>query len=63
MFRFLRAPEEHRLIDAGRVACPLRGRDADVEDCMECSFARDVDPGAKTPFVRCRPPRPLLLLP
>jgi hypothetical protein len=63
MFSLIRRPEESRLIDAGRVACPLRERDADVEDCLQCGFVRDVEAEAKTPFVRCRPPRKLLVLP
>ena len=63
MFRLLRAPEELRLIHRGRVSCPLRSRDADIEDCLQCSFARDVEMEGKAPFVRCRPPRKLLFLP
>ena len=61
MLTFLRAPEERRLIHAGRVSCPLRNRDADVDECMQCGFAREVDTQAKKPFVRCRPPRKLLI--
>ena len=64
MFSFLRrAAAEDRIVERGRVSCPLRGQDADVEDCLQCGFACKVDLEAKTPFVRCRPPRKLLLLP
>jgi hypothetical protein len=63
MFSLIRAAEDRRLIDQGRVSCPLRERDADVELCLQCTWAREVDPRAKEPFVRCRPPRKLLLLP
>ncbi len=63
MFTLIHASEERLLIDSGRVACPLRERDADVEECLQCGFVREVAPEAGTPFVRCRPPRKLLLLP
>lgn len=63
MFSLLRTREECRVIDAGRVSCPLQERDADVELCLECGWAAEVDPEAKVPFVRCRPPRKLLLIP
>ena len=63
MFTLIHAREERRVIDAGRVACPLRGRDADVEDCLHCGFGREVAANASPPYVRCRPPRKLLLAP
>ena len=63
MFRLFRAPREQQLIDAGRVFCPLHSRDVDLEACMQCGFARTVEAQAKVPFVRCRPPRKLLILP
>jgi hypothetical protein len=63
MFSLIRRPAERLLIDQGRVACPLRKRDADLEDCLQCAFAREVAPDAGPPFVSCRPPRKLLLLP
>ena len=63
MFSLIRASEEHHLIDEGRVSCPLREGDADVEACLQCSFAGDVALTAEAPFVSCRPPRRLLLLP
>lgn len=63
MFRLFRAPREQQLIDAGRVFCPLRSRDVDLEACMQCGFARRVQTEGKPPFVSCRPPRGLLILP
>jgi hypothetical protein len=63
MFKLTRADEDRLVIDAGKVYCPVRERDADVELCLQCDWAREVEPEAKQPFVRCRPPRKLLLLP
>ena len=63
MFGFMRAAEDRRLIEGGRVGCPAQERDADVDLCLECAWAREVDPEAKLPFVRCRPPRRLLYIP
>jgi hypothetical protein len=63
MFNPFRRPDEQRVIDARRVCCPLRERDADLEFCLQCNWVREVDPQARPPFVRCRPPRKLVLLP
>jgi hypothetical protein len=63
MFTLIHAREERLVIDSGRVSCPQHERDADIEECLQCCFAREVDPEAGTPFVRCRPPRKLLLVP
>lgn len=63
MFRLMRAREEHRFIDGGRVACPLRERDVDSESCLRCGYVRDLEPDAPMPQVSCRPPRKLLVLP
>jgi hypothetical protein len=63
MFSLFRAPREQQLIDAGRVFCPLRSCDVDVEACMQCGFARRVEAEAKQPFVLCRPPHKLLIHP
>ena len=62
MFSLIRLPEERRLIDAGRVSCPLRGCDTDVEDCLRCGFLRKLVPQGEAAFVGCRPPRERLLL-
>jgi len=63
MFSALRAAGNRHIIDRGRVSCPLQERDADVEVCLQCRWAREVDPESKRPFVRCEPPRKLLLVP
>jgi hypothetical protein len=63
MFSLIRLPEERHLIDAGRVSCPLRGRDADVEDCLRCGFLRKLVPQGEAAFVGCRPPRKRFAVP
>jgi hypothetical protein len=55
MFSLFRAPLDRRFIDAGRVACPVRGRDVDVDRCAGCQWLVAIDDAAKTPSIRCRP--------
>jgi hypothetical protein len=62
MLLFMRHPET-RLIDAGRVPCPVEGRDVELDRCLQCGWARDIRPDADTPFVRCQPPAKSLVLP
>ena len=63
MLGMIRVREVRRPVEAGRVCCPLRSRDADVDLCLGCEFACKVELAAKTPFVACRAPARLLLLP
>jgi hypothetical protein len=46
------------VIDRGRVACPVRGRDVETDLCADCRWALEVDEHARPPFVRCRPMLP-----
>ncbi|MTV24314.1 hypothetical protein FTX61_02590 [Nitriliruptoraceae bacterium ZYF776] len=52
MFR-RRSPE--RIVDAGLVHCPVRGRDVDVERCGGCEALRaiEVDAAGRPVAVRC----------
>ena len=59
MFVLGRPPLDRHLIDAGRVYCPRRERDIDVEHCASCSHLVAFDDGASPPSIRCRPDRPL----
>lgn len=63
MFSLIRAAEDRHVIEGGRVGCPVQERDTEVGLCLQCTWAREVDPEANVPFVRCRPPRKLLLIP
>jgi len=48
-------------IDRGRVNCPLRGGDVETDACAGCRWLEEIQEEGKLPFVRCRPPAPLLL--
>lgn len=41
------------IVDRGRVSCPSRGRDVDVEECFACEQLEDADIDAKRPLVVC----------
>jgi hypothetical protein len=50
----LGAPRERYLIDDGRVFCPVRGHDIEVDLCAGCRLLAELKPDATPPFVRCR---------
>ena len=53
MFAIFSSLRERRVIDAGRVSCPLRGRDVDVDLCAGCGWAGAIDFEGEVPSVRC----------
>jgi hypothetical protein len=55
MFVLFRPPLERRYIDAGRVSCPVRGGDIDVDRCAGCQWLVAFDDASRTPSIRCRP--------
>jgi hypothetical protein len=55
MFLLFRPPLDRRFIDAGRVSCPLRAGDVDVDRCASCPWLAGFDHGSRTPSIRCRP--------
>ena len=55
MFPFFRRGATIHLIDCGKVGCPVRGRDVDLDLCCSCQWLLEVDPRADLPFVRCQP--------
>jgi len=57
MFGLFRRPLDRRYVDAGRVCCPLRERDVEVDQCAACRWALEVNQESGIPFVRCRPER------
>lgn len=57
MLTFFRRRMDERIIDAGRVHCPARSRDVDVETCAACGWAIAIELDAKPAVVRCRPAR------
>jgi hypothetical protein len=52
---FFRRVSDERVIDSGRVGCPLRRRDVDIEICTSCGWASAIDLAAKPAVVRCQP--------
>jgi hypothetical protein len=53
MFAIFSPRRERRVIDAGRVCCPLRRRDVEVDLCAGCGWARAIDVQSEAPSVRC----------
>ena len=60
MFNFLRSRIDQQYIDGGRVYCPSRSCDVEVDVCAGCRWMLDIDSDARLPFVRCEPPAPLI---
>lgn len=54
-FRWFRSPPDTLVIDRGRVNCPPRGTDVELDRCAACESMREIDENANPPFVRCRP--------
>jgi hypothetical protein len=61
MIRLFTLADPRRYIDAGRVNCPLRRADVEADLCAGCRWAEEIRQEGKLPYVRCRPPAPLLL--
>jgi hypothetical protein len=55
MFAFVESARERRKICDGRVDCPLRGADVDVDACIECDWVASIYRRGGDGFVRCRP--------
>jgi hypothetical protein len=53
-------PNDCHLIDHGRVGCPVRGHDVEVDTCAGCDHLLAVDEKAPLPFVRCSTPESAL---
>ena len=52
-------PIDRRVVDEGRVACPRREADIDLDRCLSCEHLITFDQRSSPPTVRCRPDRPL----
>ena len=62
MFHIFSSRRERRVIDAGRVCCPLRRRDVEVDLCAGCGWAEAIETQARAPYVRCTA-EPVRILP
>jgi hypothetical protein len=56
MFGFFTKRRDEHLIHGGRVGCPVRGADAEIDECAGCRWLTDIVTSAPMPLVRCRPP-------
>ena len=55
MFPLIRPHAARRFIHDGRVFCPTRGRDVEMDLCAGCSLLTDIQPDIEHAYVRCRP--------
>ena len=54
-FGLFRDPPLQLVIDHGRVGCPVRQRDVEIDACGQCPRFDEVDEHAKIPVLKCRP--------
>ena len=60
MFDFLKPPDLRQYLDNGKVFCPNRSCDVEIDTCAGCRWMQEIYQNAKQPFVRCDPrPWPL----
>lgn len=52
MFKLFRT-RERQLIHDGRVACPLRSTDVELDACFACPSLREIQVRHRRPFVHC----------
>lgn len=55
MFRLFQSRWDRHVVDCGRVACELRGRDVEVDLCAGCEWLTTIDNDVEPPVVRCHP--------
>lgn len=53
MFAIFSRRRPNRPIDQGRVCCPLRRRDVEVDLCAGCGWARSIELEGEAPSVHC----------
>lgn len=54
MFTFARSRSDQRIVEDGRVACPNRIGDVDIDVCAACPWLHGIDHRDDVRFVRCR---------
>ena len=63
MFRLTPPASHKRYVHDGRLFCPVRGCDIDVDLCAGCDWLTAINLGDELPFVRCQPePAPSSLM-
>ena len=54
MFNLFGRKHDQLIIDNGRVFCPIRQQDTDIDICAACHRIREMDTTAEPGFVRCQ---------
>ena len=60
MLDWFRNRSNDHIVGGGRVGCPVRQADIEVDHCASCGWLVEIRDGASAPLVRCEPPRPSL---
>lgn len=55
MFGLFDGPSHEHFVDRGKVWCPVRGRDVEVDLCAGCQSLEAMELDAERPCVRCEP--------
>ena len=55
MWNFVENRTNRRFSNAGRLSCPVRAVDVEVDACLTCSWLTDVRRDGENFIVRCRP--------
>ena len=58
MFALFDRPSHDHFIDNGKVWCPVRGRDVELDLCSGCRSLDAIEVDGEAPYVRCEPPAP-----
>lgn len=58
MFALFDRPSHEHFIDNGKVWCPVRGRDVEIDLCAGCRSLEGIEFDGKRPTVRCEPVAP-----
>lgn len=58
MFALFDRPSHEHFIDNGKVWCPVRGADVEVDRCAGCRSLEAIEFDGEPPYVRCEPATP-----
>ena len=55
MFSLHRHPSDRRYVYYGRVHCPIRANEPEIDVCAGCSWLLDINQSQDESFIRCQP--------
>lgn len=58
MFALFDRPTHEHFVDNGKVWCPVRGRDVELDLCAGCRSLEAIELDGEHPLVRCEPAAP-----